>query len=110
METMKRELKDAFRILHQEGSAQLAEFSELNFSAAVFINLLEEILEFLLCGSESHGTHDLSQVIGRQELLLLHVKKIKTNLETLDFISGETSGIVDLLEVNVGIGIGLGHA
>ena len=30
-------------------------------------------------------------------------------LETLDLVGGEAGGIVDLLEVNVAVGVGLGH-
>jgi len=33
----------------------------------------------------------------------------RSNLETLDLIMCKIGGIVDLLKVNVGIGIGLGH-
>ena len=32
-----------------------------------------------------------------------------TNLETFDLVDGESGGVGDLLKVNVGVGVGLGH-
>merc|ERR1711934_1217474 len=97
------------RVLHQEGGAQLTELSELDLSGAVLINLEQQLLELLLGGSEAHGPHDLAEVISREEILLLGVEKIKANLQALDLVVGQVGLVIDLLEVNVGVGIGLGH-
>ena len=32
-----------------------------------------------------------------------------TNLETFDLVDGESGGVGDLLKVDVGVGVGLGH-
>merc|ERR1712078_563978 len=95
------------RILHQEGGTQLTELSKLNLSGAVLVNLKQQLLELLLGGSEAHGPHDLSEVISREEILLLGVKQIKANLQALDLVVGQVGLIIDLLEVNVGVRIGL---
>ena len=68
------------RILHQEGGAQLTELPNFYLPGAVFVNLEEQLLQLLLRRPEAHGPHDLAQVIGREEVLLLGVEKIKTNL------------------------------
>merc|ERR1712172_134504 len=97
------------RILHQEGGTQLTELSKLNLSGAVLVNLEQQLLELLLGGSEAHGPHDLAQVISREEILLLGVEQIKANLQALDLVVGQVGLIIDLLEVNVSVRIGLGH-
>ena len=68
-------------ILHQEGGAQLAELSELDLTGAVLVDLEQEVLQLLLGGPEAHGSHDLSEIIGGQEVDLLCVEEIKTGLE-----------------------------
>ena len=68
-------------ILHQEGGAQLAELSELDLAGAVLVDLEQEVLQLLLGGPEAHGPHDLAEVVGREEILLLRVEQIKANLE-----------------------------
>merc|ERR1719458_1333687 len=97
------------RILNKEGGAQLAEFSYLDLAGPVLVDLLEQVGKLLLRGTEAHRSHDLTEVIGGEEILLLRVEKIKANLETLDLIDSEPGGVVDLLKVNVGVGVGLGH-
>merc|ERR1719153_1820322 len=49
------------RILHQECSTKLTEFPDFDLSRTILIDLLKEILEFLLSGTETHGSHDLSK-------------------------------------------------
>merc|ERR1719147_255767 len=92
-------------ILNQECGAQLTEFSELNFSGTILINFKKKILELLLCGSESHGSHDLTKVISGKELNLLGVKQIKTGLQALDLVGSQASGLVNFIKVNSGVGI-----
>ena len=67
-------------VLDQEGGAQLTELWELDLSRAVLVNLQDKVLQLLLGGSEAHGPHDLAQVIGRQEVLLLGVEQVKAHL------------------------------
>merc|ERR1719334_1687694 len=74
-------------VLHEEGGTQLAELPELYFSGTILIDLLEEVLE----------------------LLLLRVEQVEADLEALDLIHGQIGGVVDLLEVDVCVGIRLGH-
>ena len=69
------------RVLDQEGGTELTELSYLNLTRAVLVDLLEEGLQLLLCGTEAHGPHDLAEVVGGEEILLLRVKQIKANLE-----------------------------
>merc|ERR1719370_432245 len=97
------------RVLDQEGGAELTELSYLNLTRAILVDLLKERLQLLLCGTEPHGSHDLAEVICREEILLLRVKQIKANLQTFDLINSEPSGVGDLLEVDVSVGVGLGH-
>ena len=37
-------------------------------------------LQLLLGGTEAHGPHDLAEVVGGEEILLLGVEKIKAHL------------------------------
>ena len=69
------------RVLDQEGGTELTELSYLNLTRAILVDLLEERLQLLLCGTEAHGPHDLAEVVGREEILLLRVEQIKANLE-----------------------------
>ena len=69
------------RILNQKCGTKLAELSKLNLTRTILINLCKELFKFILSWSEAHGSHDLSKIISRQELNLLGVKQIKTNLK-----------------------------
>ena len=71
------------RVLDQEGGTELTELSNLNLTRAILVDLLEEGLQLLLCGTEAHGPHDLAEVISGQEVLLLGVEQIKANLEVV---------------------------
>merc|ERR1719370_592550 len=97
------------RVLDQEGGTELTELSNLNLTRAILVDLLKERLQLLLRGTEAHGPHDLAEIVGREEILLLRVEQIKANLQTFDLINSEASGVGDLLEVDVGVGVGLGH-
>ena len=68
------------RVLDQEGGTELTELSYLNLTRAILVDLLEERLQLLLCGTEAHGPHDLAEVVGREEILLLGVEEIKAHL------------------------------
>merc|ERR1719330_10694 len=96
-------------ILDQELSAELTKLSELNLSGTVLIDLFEDFLEFLLAGPETHRPQDLVQVISRQKLHLLGVEPIEAGLEALDLVVLEPGGLVDLLELDAGVRISLGH-
>ena len=69
------------RILHQEGGTQLTELGELNLAGAVFVDLVDEVDQLLLGGSEAHGPHDLSQFISREIVLLSGVEQVEADLE-----------------------------
>merc|ERR1719370_2536622 len=97
------------RVLDQEGGTELTELSYLNLTRAVLVDLLKERLQLLLGGTEAHGPHDLAEIVGGEEILLLRVEQIKANLQTFDLINSEPGGVGDLLEVDVGVGVGLGH-
>merc|ERR1719370_1617804 len=97
------------RVLDQEGGTELTELSYLNLTRAILVDLLEEGLQLLLCGPEAHRPHDLAEVVGGEEILLLRVEQIKANLQTFDLINSEPGGVGDFLEVDVSIGVGLGH-
>merc|ERR1719434_347608 len=88
------------RVLDQEGGTELTELSYLNLTRAILVDFLEERLQLLLCGTEAHRPHDLAEVVCGEEILLLRVKEIKANLQALDLIGGQTSGLVQLLKVN----------
>ena len=49
---------------------------------------------------ESHCSHDVAKVVSREELLLLGVEQVEADLQALDLICGQTSGLVQLLKVN----------
>ena len=68
-------------VLHQEGSAQLAELGELNLPRSVLVDLLDQVHELLLRGPEAHGPHDLSQLISREVVLLSGVEEVEADLE-----------------------------
>merc|ERR1712106_977023 len=93
----------SFFISSNGGSStrKVAQFSELNFSRSIFINLVEKISKLFFSGSESHCSHDLTKIISGKELYLLCVKQVKTNLQALNFISGKISQVIDLLKVNI---------
>merc|ERR1719237_1186067 len=63
--------------------------------------------QLVLGGPEAHGAHDLPQVVRREEVHLLGVKQVEADLQALDLVDGEPGGVADLLEVNVGVGVGL---
>lgn len=56
---------------------------------------------------ESHGAHDLSQVVSREELLLLCVEQVEADFQALDLVIGQAGQLVDLLEVNVAVRVRL---
>merc|ERR1712109_370452 len=97
------------RVLDQEGGTELTELSDLNLSRAILVDLFKERLQLLLCGTEAHRPHDLAEIVGGEEILLLRVEQIKANLQTFDLINSEPGGVGDLLEVDVSVGVGLGH-
>merc|ERR1711917_7342 len=97
-------------VLHQEGGAQLTKFTKLDLTGPVLVNFFQKLLELLLAGPESHGPHDLVQVVGGQKLLLLCVEQVEAHLETLDLIDGEAGGFSHLVKVNISVGVGLGHS
>ena len=67
-------------VLNQEHGAQLAELGQL----AVLVDLGLDVHQLLLAGAEPHGPHDLVQVVGRQEVLLLGVEQVETVLQAID--------------------------
>merc|ERR1712243_224498 len=93
------------RILYQECGTKLAELSKLNLTRTILINLCKEFFKFILSRSEPHGSHDLSQVISRQEFYLLGVKQIKTNFQTFDLIWLKSGVFSDFIKVNISIGV-----
>merc|ERR1712110_87483 len=96
------------RVLHEELGAELTELCELDLPGPVLVNFGQDVHKLLLAGSEAHGAKDFVQVISAQEVLLLGVKQVEAILQTLDLINFEGSGLVDLVEVNAGVGVGLG--
>ena len=44
------------------------------------VDLCEEFLELVLRGPEAHGPHDLPEVVSGQEVHLLGVEQVETNL------------------------------
>jgi len=98
------------RILDEELGAELAELGKLDLPAPVLIDLLEDLHELLLAGPEAHRAQDLVQIVGREELLLLRVEQIEAGLQALDLIGLEGRRLVNLFEIDAGIGIRLaGH-
>merc|ERR1712180_560362 len=97
------------RVLNKEGGTELAKLSELDLARAILVDLMEQVLQLLLGGTEAHGPHDLAEVVGGEEILLLCVEEIKTHLQTLDLIMGKVGCVVDLLKVDISVRIGLGH-
>ena len=95
------------RILYEELGAQLAELGKLNLAGAILIDLLEDLHQLLLAGSEAHGPQNLVEVVRREELLFLRVEQVKAGFQTLDLVVLEPSGLVDLLEIDSGVGVGL---
>ena len=67
-------------VLNQELGAQLAELGQL----AVLVDLGRDVHQLLLARAEPHGPHDLVQVVGRQEVLLLGVEQVETVLQAFD--------------------------
>ena len=60
-----------------------------------------------IVAKEAHGSQNLVEVVRREELLLLRVEQVKAGLQTLDLVVLEPGGLVDLLEIDSGIGVGL---
>merc|ERR1719357_2361143 len=89
------------RVLHQECGTKLAEFSKLNLTRAILINLCKKFFKLFLSRSEPHGSHDLSKIISRQEFNLLGVKQIKTNFKAFDLVRLESSVFCDLIKINI---------
>merc|ERR1719348_1734816 len=94
-----------WRVLHKESCTKLAKLSEFNLTGSIFINFLEKVGKLFLSWSEAHGSHDLTKIISGEELLLLCVKKIKANLQALNFIGSKVGQLVDLLKVNISVRI-----
>ena len=68
------------RVLNQEGGTKLAELSKLNLARPVLVDLKQQVLQLLLGWAEAHRPHDLAEVIGTEELLLLGVEKVEADL------------------------------
>merc|ERR1719384_1952856 len=94
-------------VLDQEGGAQLAELTKLNLAGTVLVDLMEELSQLLLRWPEAHCPHDVAEVVSGEELLLLRVKQVKADLQTLDLIVVKIGLLIDLLKVNVSVGISL---
>ena len=88
------------RVLDKEGGTELTKLSELDLARAVLVDLRQQVLQLLLGGTEAHRPHDLAEVICGQELHLLGVEQVEADLQALDLIGGQTSGLVQLLKVN----------
>merc|ERR1719320_138798 len=97
------------RVLNQESCTKLAKLSKFNFTRSIFINLLEQVSKLFLCWPESHSSHDLSKIISREKLLLLSIKQVKANLETLNLISSKVGQLIDLLKINISVWISPTH-
>ena len=69
------------RVLNQEGGTKLAELPELNLPGSVLVDLGQQVFQLLLSGAEAHRSHNLAEVVGGEEILLLCVEQIKANLE-----------------------------
>merc|ERR1711994_285503 len=93
------------RVLDQEGGTQLAELTEFNLSRAILVNLVQKFSQLLLRRPESHRPHDVTKVVSREELLLLGVKQVEADLQTPDFIVGQIGLLIDLLKVNISVGV-----
>merc|ERR1711935_1123354 len=76
-------------VLHQEGGAQLAKLAKLDLSGPVLIDLMEQVGQLLLRGTEAHRPHDVTEVISGKELLLLSIEQVEADLEALDLVVGE---------------------
>merc|ERR1712180_476789 len=97
------------RVLNKESGTKLAKLPELDLTRTILVDLMQQVLQLLLCGTEAHGPHDLAEVVGGEEVLLLGVEEIKAHLQTLDLIVRKVGRVVDLLKVDISIRIGLGH-
>ena len=73
-------------VLHQELGAELAELTELDLAGAVLVDLGQDVHQLLLAGPEPHGSQDLVQVVGGQEVLLLGVEQVETVLQAFDLV------------------------
>jgi len=89
-------------LLDQELGAQLAKLSKLNLAGSVLVDFLQDLLQLLLAGPEAHGSEDVVQVIGTQKVLLPDVEQVEAELEDLDLVDLQGSGLGDLVKVNVG--------
>merc|ERR1711915_700384 len=97
------------RILNYESCTKLTEFSKLNFTRSILIDFMEEICKLLLCWPKSHGSHDLSQIITRQEVLFLCIKEIKAHLQALYFIRLKICQVIDLFEIDISVRVCSSH-
>ena len=88
------------RVLNKEGGTKLAKLSELDLARTILVDLMQQVLQgsklkitfsfkksfshlqLLLGGTEAHGPHDLAEVVGGKEILLLGVEEIKAHLMT----------------------------
>ena len=73
-------------VLHQELGAELAELGKLDLAGAVLVDLGQDVHQLLLAGPEPHGSQDLVQVVGGQEVLLLGVEQVETVLQAFDLV------------------------
>ena len=92
-------------ILDKELGAELAELGKLNLAGAVLVDLLQNLHQLLLARSEAHRSQNLIEIVGRQELLLLRVEQVEAGLEAFDLVGFERGRLVDLLEIDPGIGV-----
>merc|ERR1719468_153329 len=96
------------RILDKELGAKLTELAELDLPGPVLVNLGQDVHQLLLAGPEAHGAEDLVQVISAKKFLFLGVEQVEAVLEALDLVHFEGGDLVDLVEFNAGVGVGLG--
>ena len=73
------------RVLDEEGGAELAELPDLDLAGAVLVDLLQQVLELVLCRAEAHRPHDLAKIICGEEILLLCVKEVEADLARTNY-------------------------
>ena len=55
------------RILHKEFGAELGKLGELDGTAAVLVDLFDQVGQLLRCGAETHGSAEREAVKGGEE-------------------------------------------
>ena len=67
-----------------------------------FLESLDYYLaEMCLSVPETHGSEDVIEVVGGEEVLLLDVEEVEAELEHLDLVHLERRRLCDLVEVDV---------